>query len=74
MLTKTTLKTKCDVFDCKNLADCYLPAKGKTGKFFLCADCLQKLSAEASLRRPPKSPKNTIKKLMDNKEAERRYE
>lgn len=74
MLTKTTLKTKCDVYDCKNLADYYLPAKGKIGKFFLCADCLKKLIEEAELRRPPKSPKNTIKKIIDNKEAERNYE
>ncbi|MCM1289958.1 MAG: hypothetical protein NC132_04595 [Corallococcus sp.] len=69
MLNKTTLKTKCDVTDCKNLAECYVAAKGKIGKFFLCADCLQKIATEASLLRPPKSPKNTIKKIIEQKEA-----
>ena len=74
MLTPTSLKTKCDVMDCKNLATCYLPCKGKVGKFFLCADCLQKLLANAQNRRPPKSPKNTIKRMIDEKEANERYE
>ena len=70
MLTKTNVKTKCDVLNCKNLAVCYLPAKGKLGKLFLCEQCLAQLAAEVHGHRPPKSPKNTIKKVMDEKEKE----
>ena len=70
MLKPTTLKTKCDVMDCKNLAACYLPAKGKSGKFFLCDSCLHQLAASIDGRRPPKSPKNTIKRKIEEKETE----
>ena len=74
MLTPTTVKTKCDVAGCKNLAVCCLPAKGKSGKFFLCDSCLQQIVAQETSRRPPKSPKNTIKKLIDKKETEENYD
>lgn len=74
MITKTTIKTKCDVADCRNLATCYVVAKGKSGKFFLCSDCLNKIVAEASERHPPKSPKNAIRKMIEQKEAEHNYE
>lgn len=73
MITKTADKTKCDVKDCKNLAVYYIPAKGRTGKFFLCSDCFKKLCSEVLRTVTPKSPKNTIKKIIDKK-AEEAYE
>ncbi len=74
MINQTTVKIKCDVADCRNMATCFVSAKGKSGKFFLCDDCLNKIVTDATNRRPPKSPKNTIKKLIEKKEAERNYD
>jgi len=74
MLTKTNVKIKCDVADCRNLATCFVAAKGKSGKFFLCDECLKKIATDPNLRHPPKSPKNAIKKMIEQKEAERNYE
>ncbi len=73
MITKTTDKTKCDVKDCKNAAGYCIPAKGRTGKFFLCSACFNKLCEEVLRTVTPKSPKNTIKKIIDKK-AEESYE
>lgn len=68
MIYPTTDKTKCDIKDCKNNAEFYLLAKGRSGKFFLCKDCLEKLYKSLLTHRTPKSPKNTIKKIIDEKE------
>lgn len=73
MITKTTDKTKCDVRDCKNLASCFIEAKGRTGKFYLCDRCFEKLCGEVLRTVTPKSPKNTIKRIIDQK-AEKAYE
>jgi len=69
MVTKTETKTKCDVKDCKNNANFFLPSKARSGKFFLCEACYECIVNEAMKRRTPKSPKNAIKKAIDNKEA-----
>lgn len=70
MIYSTTEKTKCDVKDCKNNATCYIPVKGRVGKTFLCDECRDKLYKEAVSARTPKSPKNTIKKIIDKKAEE----
>lgn len=72
MIYSTTEKTKCDVQNCKNLAVRYLPVKGKPSKIFLCQECLDRLYQEITAARTPKSPKNTIKKIIDRKEEESR--
>lgn len=70
MITKISAqKVRCDVKDCKNSAEFCLPSKGKVGKFFLCRNCLDKLVGQAMAFRTPKSPKNTIKKIIDEKEV-----
>lgn len=72
MIYSTTENTKCDVKDCKNTAVCYIPVKGKVGKMFLCAECREKLYRQAISASTPKSPKNTIKKIIDRKAEEER--
>lgn len=74
MINPVNIKIKCDVADCKNFAACFVAAKGKNGKFFLCSDCLQKIVTESAKQRPPKSPKNAIKRKIEQKEAEQSYE
>ncbi len=70
MITKISQqKVRCDVKDCKYAAEFCLPSKGKVGKFFLCRNCLDKLVGQAMAFRTPKSPKNTIKKIIDEKEV-----
>ena len=74
MITKLNVeKVTCDVKDCKNIASFCLPSKGKAGRFFVCADCLEKIVKEAMAARTPKSPKNTIKKIIENKEKEANF-
>lgn len=69
MITRLTeQKLKCDVKDCKNFADYALPSKGRVGKFFLCKHCLEKIAQEVAKAHTPKSPKNTIKKIIESKE------
>ena len=70
MIYSTTEKTKCDVKDCKNMATWYVAVKGKSGKLFLCEECRDKLYKEAIATHTPKSPKNTIKKIIDRKAEE----
>ncbi len=70
MLQKTETKTKCDVRDCKNLAVCFIPSKGRPGRFYLCKDCVDALCKSVISARTPKSPKNTIKKIIDQKQQE----
>ena len=73
MVTKTTIKTKCDVKDCKNGAEFAFETKGRQGKCFLCKECYEKLLEEGRKLRVPKSPQNAIKKQLDRREEERNY-
>lgn len=58
---KIAAKVKCDVQNCKNLAEYYIPSKGIRGKFFLCPSCLAKLEQSSPQVVAPKSPKSKIK-------------
>ena len=73
MLTTITNKTKCDVKDCKNDAVYYFATKGRMGKCFVCAQCLDKLISQGRTLRTPKSPQNTIKKQMERKIEEQNH-
>ncbi len=69
MLTKLSeQKLKCDVKDCKNFAVYALPSKGRPGRFFLCKQCLESVVKQVNKSTTPKSPKNTIKKIIESKE------
>lgn len=73
MLNSITNTTKCDMRDCKNDAQYFVPVKGRVGKFFICPQCLEQLSVEGRAITTPKSPKNTIKKQMERKLEEQNY-
>lgn len=73
MIFTATVKTKCDVKNCKNDAEYFFETKGRNGKCFLCKHCYDALASDALKKRVPKSPKNTIRKLMDEKEESRAY-
>ena len=64
---ESTTKSKCDIKDCKNDASYFFAVKGRFGKFFICKECLNKIINKALALRTPKSPKNTIKKIIDSK-------
>ena len=71
MITATTDKTKCDVRDCRNMAQYVLPCKGRGGKFFLCKQCAEKIADDINAERTTKSHKKAIKKMKDKKRKER---
>lgn len=74
MIITTDVKTKCDVRDCKNPAECYFEIKGRAGsKLFLCKQCLEKLTGDVFKRKVPKSPQNAIKRKMEQKREEQYY-
>lgn len=73
MIFSTTVKTKCDVKDCKNDAKYFFPAKTRNGKFFLCNDCLNGICADGRSLCVPKSPQNAIKRQIDKKSEEQNY-
>ena len=73
MLTNTTVKTKCDVKDCKNPAEFAFETKGRQGRCYLCEACLEQLLNEGRKLRVPKSPKNAIKKQLDRRAEEQSY-
>lgn len=73
MIITTTAKQKCDAYNCKNVASVYFAVKGRFNRCYLCADCLSKLANEAIVKTVPKSPKNTIKRISDNREKEANY-
>lgn len=73
-LTPVTHKTKCDVRDCKRDAEYSFPVKGIMGKCYICADCLMELTKQSPTPRIPKSPTNTIKKKMEQKDKELNYD
>ncbi len=66
----TTIKIKCDVHGCYNDALYTFPHKTRSGKFFICKECLKKLYYDSAVIFTPKSPKNTIKKIIDEKAGE----
>lgn len=68
LVTKTEAKVKCDLRDCKNDASYCVFGKGRIGRFYLCKQCLDDIVANVVKSRTPKSPKNTIKKIIDEKE------
>lgn len=74
MLTPITNKTKCDVRDCKNDAMYQFATKGRTGRCFLCSNCLAKLTSQGKTLSVPKSPANTIKKKMELKSQEQSHD
>lgn len=70
MIFQTTENTKCDVKDCKNNAAFFVPAKGRPGRFYICRECFEKLCGDVLHTVTPKSPKNTIKKIIEQKAEE----
>jgi hypothetical protein len=70
MIEKNIYRVTCDCKGCKNIAQHVFPAKGRLGKFYICDACLSKLSMDyeaAKGTKCPKSPKNAIKRIMDDK-------
>ena len=74
MVTTTTVKTKCDVRDCKNMAEYAFETKGRQGKCYLCKNCYEQILDEGRKSRVPKSPQNTIKKKLDKRTEEQNHE
>lgn len=68
MLEENKFRVTCDVKNCKNYAKYVFPSKGRTAKFYVCEECLKKLSDEYAKLRIPKSPKNAIKKAIEKRE------
>ncbi len=66
MLTDNQYNVNCDMHNCNNKADYFFDTKGRLGRFFVCAQCMDVLLADYKKRNTPKSPKNAIKKAMDN--------
>ncbi|MDE7454508.1 MAG: hypothetical protein K2M64_01615 [Clostridia bacterium] len=62
---------KCDARNCKGTATAYIETKGRNGRLYLCADCLNAIVAERNLTTVPRSSKNTIKRITDEKEKNR---
>ena len=73
MITKTTATTKCDVKDCKNVAEFAFETKGRQGRCYLCRPCLEQLLDEGRKLRVPKSPCNAIKKQLDKRAEDQNY-
>ncbi|MEG1706874.1 MAG: hypothetical protein RR086_05980 [Clostridia bacterium] len=65
MITKNNFNTICDIKNCKNSAEYVLDSKVKGGKLFLCKQCLMAMTKEFSHIIVPQSPKNAIKKAME---------
>lgn len=70
-LITSNAKQKCDARDCKNTASAYFAVKGRLGRCYLCAECMQKLANDVLSTVTPKSPKNTIKRIADSREREK---
>ena len=58
---------KCDVKGCNNMTANYILVRGRVGKMHICDECLSQLVQFCLPRFTPKSPKNTIKKIIDSK-------
>ena len=70
LLNQTAVKQKCDAYNCKNDAAVFFAVKGRSGRCYLCADCMQALANDVLSVVTPKSPKNTIKRISDKREQE----
>ncbi len=68
MVSQINTKVSCDMVGCKNKAVYAVPLKGRGSALYLCAECLDKLGRAFNAVRVPKSPKNTIRKAMENRE------
>ena len=67
MIEKTQYQITCDVRNCRNTADFCFSVKGRVGKVHLCKQCVKLLGDDCTKIHTPKSPKNAIKKAMDDK-------
>ena len=67
MIEKTQYQISCDVRNCKNTAEFCFSVKGRVGKVHLCEQCVRLLGNDCAKLRTPKSPKNAIKKAMEDK-------
>ncbi len=67
MIEKTKYQITCDVKNCKNTAEYCFSVKGRIGKVHLCPCCVKQLGADCGKIYTPKSPKNAIKKAMEDK-------
>lgn len=61
---------KCGAKGCNNLTSTYISVSGRTGKVYLCDKCLSQLVQYYLPKYTPKSPINTIKKILDSKEQQ----
>ena len=73
MIFKTDVRIKCDVRDCKNMAEYAFETKGRQGRCYLCKNCYEQMLDEGRKLRVPKSPQNTIKKKLDKKAEEQNH-
>lgn len=65
MLIDNQYDVNCDVRSCTNKAQFLFETKGRLGRFYICQQCLEKLVKGYNKRTTPKSPKNVIKKALD---------
>ncbi len=65
LLNTSKLLKKCSTKGCDNTTVTYF--EGKKQKIFICDLCLQSLADKAISGRIPKSPQNTIKKILDRR-------
>ena len=65
LLQHSTTPAKCSCKGCNNSATSYILAKSK---IYLCDECFERLASEAISRRTPKSPQNTIKRKLDQRQ------
>ncbi len=65
MIEKNIYKVSCDIKNCKNAAKYVLPIKGRASRMYICEHCLRAIAQDYNLMIVPKSPKNAIKKRMD---------
>lgn len=65
LLQKSTTTSKCSCKGCTNNATSFILARQKV---YLCDDCFNKLVSQAICCRTPKSPQNTIKRKLDQKQ------
>ena len=76
-LMKLSVKARCDMGLCKNLAaysiasggqKAHLPWRREAGGTYICQECLEKLYAAIGKVLVPKSPDNVIKKAVERRE------
>ena len=67
-MEKCEAKVTCDMESCKNLAEYSFAVKGRTKRWMVCGECLKKMYSDISGVLVPDSPKNRIKRIMDQTE------